>query len=1263
MRIILAVSVVIMTLGVVNVKYREDITHFFPKSQRHTALIFNNIKAKDRIVVMFTAKEGDNGVSRMMDCADLFTENLKAHKDFGEMAGLSLRVDGDKAEALTDFIYDNLPIFMDDTDYAHMDSVTRPGAIREKMERNYGNMTSLIGGFVSEYIVRDPLGLGSESLKDLRNQGNNVRYVIEDDYIFSEDMATLMGFVDPRPGNSSGDNEILIRIIEEAISETETSMPDVEILYFGAPAVAAYNARQIKIDSMITLNIAIIAVVLFIALSFRNKRNIWLALTPVAYGVLFALALIYLIKGEISLIAVGAGSAIFGVALSYSIHVLSHTNHCHDVRRLISELAYPLTIGSFTTIGAFAGLLFTNSALLQDFGLFASLALVGTTLYSLIFLPHFLKLGSDSGDNKLLKLVDRAANLRFDRSRVLAALIVILTIVCAIFFNNVSFDSDMMKLNFEPPHLREAEKKLNSITSKESGISNVMFISAAENNDDAAREYTRMCMRLDSLKSAGEIPSYASISRFVVPAHIQAERLRKWADFWSEDKRREVISSINREAARLGFEEGTFARFTDLINRTFPPIDYSAGSEMATLFPDWLSGGEDLTTFTAQVMIADSVKQDVYSVFAGDENIIAADRSFFASKMAEDVNDNFYLILYFSSLLIFFALFISYGRIELTLMSFLPMFVSWIMILGIMALLGIEFNIVTIILSTFIFGIGDDFSIFIMDGLQGFYKDKTPVLSLHKTAIFFSAFVIMVGMGTLIFAKHPALYSLGLISLIGILVVVLVAYTIQPLIFRLFVTSQTEHGGFPYTLMGLLNTIYAFGLFVSGCFVIQGYILSLHLIPVKSSRRKEWVHRATSWSTYAFLKAMVTTKMVRINEGGETFSKPAVVIANHQSFIDILVMMGLHRKFVMVTNSWVWESPFFGKIVRYLDFFHTGDGYENLAKALEAKVAEGYSIVVFPEGTRSADLSIKRFHKGAFYLAEQLKLDIIPVLLYGNGLVSSKRQPFYIKKGLLVSKILPRIAYDSTEYGRSYKERTKGIARYFNTEYDKLYEEYNRIRNPYFKDALIKNYIYKGPVLEWYMRIKLRMERGYDNFDRLLPREGHIVDLGCGYGPLTYMLSLLSRRRRMLGVDYDQSKIALANNCFSKNGNMTFVHANIATFEIPKADAFILNDVLHYMDYEKQGDVLSRCFKALNPGGMVVIRDGDSSLSKQHARTERTEKWSTRILGFNKTEGELHFTSEERIRETASHGGMEVRIAERDPNTSNTIYILTRKNE
>ncbi|MCD8072911.1 MAG: 1-acyl-sn-glycerol-3-phosphate acyltransferase, partial [Alistipes sp.] len=340
---------------------------------------------------------------------------------------------------------------------------------------------------------------------------------------------------------------------------------------------------------------------------------------------------------------------------------------------------------------------------------------------------------------------------------------------------------------------------------------------------------------------------------------------------------------------------------------------------------------------------------------------------------------------------------------------------------------------------------------------------------------------IVVGIGDLNLAKHPALRSISAISLLGMVAVVLVSFTVQPVIFRLFISGRAKNGGFPFTLLSLLNTLYCFLYFVTGCFFLQIYIVLLCLIPVGNKRRKYLFHRAIRFMTWLFLRTMFTTKRIHVNPCGETFEKPSVVIANHQSFIDILVLLSLYPKLVMVTNQWVWHSPFFGRVVRYAGFSSTKEGYERLTEELRPMVEDGYSVIVFPEGTRSPDNRIRRFHKGAFTLSRELGLDILPIVLYGNGLVSSKRQPFYIKKGFLVSEVLPRITLDDPSYGTTDRERTKNIAAYFRMEYARVYDRYNRTDNPYFYDALIKNYTYKGPVLEWYMRIKVRLEKNMNS--------------------------------------------------------------------------------------------------------------------------------------------------------------------------------------
>jgi hypothetical protein len=81
----------------------------------------------------------------------------------------------------------------------------------------------------------------------------------------------------------------------------------------------------------------------------------------------------------------------------------------------------------------------------------------------------------------------------------------------------------------------------------------------------------------------------------------------------------------------------------------------------------------------------------------------------------------------------------------------------------------------------------------------------------------------------------------------------------------------------------------------------------------------------------------------------------------------------------------------------------------------------------------------------------------------------------------------------------------------------------------------------------------------------------------------------------------------------------------------------------------------------LAEGGMIIIRDGNTEEQERHRLTRFTELMSTRIIKFNKTEEQLVFLSETRMRQIADECGMSVETIQNDRYTSNTIYILKRK--
>ncbi|MBR1630853.1 MAG: MMPL family transporter, partial [Paludibacteraceae bacterium] len=202
--------------------------------------------------------------------------------------------------------------------------------------------------------------------------------------------------------------------------------------------------------------------------------------------------------------------------------------------------------------------------------------------------------------------------------------------------------------------------------------------------------------------------------------------------------------------------------------------------------------GDKYLVFTSIQMPLENLKT-VNDNLAAKDHAIVVDPFYYTGNMVDLLHDDFSRVLNISMLFVFIVLLLSFRNVFVSIIAFLPMTLSWYVVQGIMAIFGIDFNLINIVISTFIFGIGVDYSIFVMDGmLAGVKSGDTQRLLYHKTAILLSAFVLIVCMGSLIFAVHPALSSVGVPALTGMISTILLTYTLEPFLFNLLI--QTRFG-------------------------------------------------------------------------------------------------------------------------------------------------------------------------------------------------------------------------------------------------------------------------------------------------------------------------------------------------------------------------------------------------------------------------------------------------------------------------------------
>jgi 1-acyl-sn-glycerol-3-phosphate acyltransferase len=174
------------------------------------------------------------------------------------------------------------------------------------------------------------------------------------------------------------------------------------------------------------------------------------------------------------------------------------------------------------------------------------------------------------------------------------------------------------------------------------------------------------------------------------------------------------------------------------------------------------------------------------------------------------------------------------------------------------------------------------------------------------------------------------------------------------------------------------------------------------------------------------------------NPCGEDFGKPAIIICNHQSSLDLMTMLIHTPKLVVLTKDWVWNNPLYGSLIQSAEFYPVSEGLTALMPKLQSLIDRGYSIVVYPEGTRSPDGSIARFHQGAFYLAQQLRADILPIVSYGAGKVLPKKGRF-LRKWPIHIEIDRRIAPEEMHtHGTTLRVQASSMRKYYIQRYAEI---------------------------------------------------------------------------------------------------------------------------------------------------------------------------------------------------------------------------------
>ncbi|MBQ0151763.1 MAG: MMPL family transporter, partial [Chryseobacterium sp.] len=1107
------------------IKFEEDINQIIPKSEKSdlTAKVLKQLNFSDKIIVIVEKKSNDESY-QLSETADAFLEKTKSLKKY--INTVQGKVNDEEIAETFDFVNQNLPLFLDEEDYQKINLKLSKDSIAKQVENNYVSLVSPTSLVTKEFIKKDPLGIAFLGLNKLNALNISKDFKLEDNYIVSKDGKNLLLFIEPKnKSNDTKGNEYFVdqlNLIKDQLNAKFVGK--TEISYFGSPIIAVANAQQIKKDIQNTVIISMSLLLILLIYYFKNIFTPIIVFLPTVFSVLLALLVLYFIKDKLSAISLSVGAILIGITIDYALHILTHYKHNNNIEELYKEITQPIILSSATTAVSFLCLVFVRSEALKDLGLFAAITVIFSAFFALIIVPQLYH-PKEKSSTPNANFIDKIGSYPYEKNRPLIIGCSIVIIACLFGFRHVGFNEDIGDLNYIPKELKISEAKLAKLSDMTS--KSIYTISYGDTEDEALDRNSTLSHFLEKEKKEGKILNYNSIGNIVLSQKDQEKKYERWKQFWNDDTKDKTLSALVSNGNQFGFNASAFDQFKLNLNKNYAPLSLQDYEKIKALqISEFLSEDNGFYTVSNVVKVDESKRDEFIKAVEKNAEVVAIDRQQMNETFLGLLKRDFNTLINYSLLAILLTIIVFFRNFELTMLTMFPIVLTGIVTAGSLYFLGLELNIFSTVVCTLVFGVGDDFSIFLTKAMQKEHTTGKNELPTYRISIILAVFTTILSIGSLIFAKHPALHSLALVALIGMFSVIIITSTLYPFWFRFLITNRTKKGLSPITFWLLIRTLFSFFYYGLGGLVFSFFG---HLFINKAKGKTlDSIKRTIAKFLRSVLNTVPSVKKKVIWNKNEDFSRPAVIIANHTSFLDTLAIALATHKVVYLVNDWVYESLVFGKLVKSLGFYPVSQGIENGKEKLREKIEQGYSLMVFPEAERSYTNEVKRFHKGAFYLAEEFGLDILPLYIHGNSEVLPKGD-FIIYNGSITVKVGERISKDDASFGKNYTERSKKINAYFRDEFSLLREEIED--ENYFKNKLFLSFLYKEN--EVVKEVKSDFEKNktlYFSLNKYIGKTASILHIADDFGQLDVLLTLQQAGRKIKSFIEDEEKRAVAEN-------------------------------------------------------------------------------------------------------------------------------------
>ncbi len=757
----LAGLTVIGGLLMVRMPMQEDVAAMLPDSDPAFVAGYRLLEAAPftRNILIDLEAQDSAQLSLLTETAERLSERLGPPWISRVIGSLSMETGTD----LLDWLYLHAPQLFTEEDAAVLATKVTCEQATRTLQSSLNALIGPEGTWLRHWLSRDPLEFRNQVFRKLGAVAVLPEARIEGGFLVDPTgRHVLLVAETPVPMGDSRAGEQMLRYVEQVIAEVVPAAVRTHVVCAHRYTVA--NAATIKKDLVIVFAVSSVALIVIFVLLLRHWRALFVFAVP-SLAVLAAVLSTAIIFGAVSAITVGFGAVLLGIADDYGLHVFFALRRKQsDPAESMAHLAVPEAISWLTAVGIFVVLLGSGIPIQRQLAVFSIVGLATALLLAYLWLPHWV-MGGEHTHWISLPAIDRHRQLW------IVATWLVLTAALLPVCCHVQFDGDLRKVGVTPPDVLADERCVRDVWGDPRGRG--LIVVQSGDTESMLQTNEQVFAQLAHLWGPGQ---FVSLSPLLPSRATQSANLVRWKQFWKEPVRLELLrETLKVQGRKLHFTEGTFDPFLQWVEKEHAPFDSAelrqiAGPLLEPLFLLPSRGQGVINLIPDSEQATETLRASGLSLPPGVETV---SQRRFASLLQRCLEGDFWRFLFGALGIVVFILAVLLRRLSQVILTLLPMVTGLEVMLAIMVILGLRVNMFNVAAIVLVIGLSIDFGVFAV------YRSREQNRT-QDLAVTTSALTTVGGFGALSLAHHPAMFSLGITVVLGLIPALICALVVVP---------------------------------------------------------------------------------------------------------------------------------------------------------------------------------------------------------------------------------------------------------------------------------------------------------------------------------------------------------------------------------------------------------------------------------------------------------------------------------------------------